>query len=122
MVVRGRDGVITHAAGLTLVDTHTWSVETLHRDATTATVAGGTLLASAEGHDLTAIGLGYDLDGAERFHLFGARGISVLERLDERVFVDDGASTHAVNVRTGRIVRRLSRNLPQLLVGSTQRS
>jgi hypothetical protein len=119
----GRDGVVTHAAGLTLVDTRNWSVETVQRDATTATVAAGTLLAYAVGYpELSGIGLrGYELDGDQRFHLFGFRGVSVLERLDERVFVDDGAFTHAVDARRGRVVRRVTRNLPQLLVGSMQR-
>jgi hypothetical protein len=118
----GRDGVVVHPAGLTLVDTRTWSVETLHRDATSATAAAGTLLASSGGYpDLPGIGLrGYDLDGDQRFHLFAARAVNVLERLDERVFVDDGATTHAVDARMGR-VHSAPRELPQLLVGNMQR-
>ena len=118
----GRDGVAVHPAGLTLIDTGTWSVETLHRDATSATAAAGTLLASSGGYpDLPGVGLrGYDLDGDQRFHLFGVRAVHVLERLDERVFVDDGATTHAVDARMGR-VRRAPRELPQLLVGTMQR-
>jgi hypothetical protein len=118
----GRDGVVVHPAGLTLVDTRTWSVETLHREATSATAAAGTVLASSGGDpDLPGIGLrGYDLDGDRRFHVFGARAIHVLERLDERVFVDDGAKTHAVDARMGRI-QPAPRDLPQLLVGTMQR-
>jgi hypothetical protein len=118
----GRDGVVVHPAGLSLIDTRSWSVETVQRDATSATTAGGTLVAWASGYpELPAIGLrGYDLDGDLRFHLFGSRGAAVLERLDERVFVDDGAVTHAVDARVGRIVRVMS-EVPQLLVGSMQR-
>lgn len=118
----GRDGVVTHPAGLRLIDTRTWSVETVHADATTATMAAGTLLASASGYpELSGIGLrGYDRDGDPRFHLFGGRAVSVLERLDERVFVDDGGVTYAVDARIGRIVRVMS-GVPQLLVGSMQR-
>jgi hypothetical protein len=118
----GRDGVVTHAAGLSLIDTGTWKVETVQRDATSVTMAGGTLLASTAGFpELQAIGLrGYDLDGDERFHLFGTRAVSVLARLDERVFVDDGAGTRAVDARTGRL-GPLVRVVPELLVGSMQR-
>lgn len=118
----GRDGVVTHAAGLSLIDTRTWKVETVQRDATAATMAGGTLLASAVGYpELPGIGLrGYDLDGDERFHVFGSRAVSVLARLDERAFVDDGAATYAVDTRTGR-ARRVVREVPELLVGSMQR-
>jgi hypothetical protein len=117
----GRDGVVVHPAGLSLIDTRSWSVETVQRDATSATTAGGTLVAWVSGPELQAIGLrGYDLDGDERFHLFGSRGAAVLERLDERVFVDDGAVTYAVDARAGRIVRVVSQ-VPQLLVGSMQR-
>jgi hypothetical protein len=118
----GRDGVVVHPAGLALVDTRTWAVETLHRDATTATAAAGTLLASSAGSpNLPGIGLrGYDFDGDQRFHLFAARAVSVLERLDERVFVHDGATTYAVDARMGR-VHRAPREVPQLLTGTMQR-
>jgi hypothetical protein len=118
----GRDGVVTHAAGLSLVDTRTWKVETVQDDATAATMVGATLLASAAGYpELAGIGLrGYDLDGDERFHLFGARAVSVLGRLDDRAFVDDGGAAYAVNTQTGRVLRRV-RQVPELLVGSMQR-
>jgi hypothetical protein len=117
----GRDGVVVHPAGLTLVDTRTWSLETLHRDATTATVAAGSLLASSDGFpDLPGIGLrGYDLDGDRRFHLFTSRAVNVLGHVDERVFVDDGVSTRVVDARTGRVLRA-PRSLPHLLVGTMQ--
>jgi hypothetical protein len=118
----GRDGVVTHAAGLSLIDTRTWKVETIQRGATTATMAGTTLLAAAAGYpELPGIGLrAYDLDGDERFHLFGRRAVSVLARLDERAFVDDGDATYAVDIRTGRVLR-VARQVPELLVGSMQR-
>jgi hypothetical protein len=117
-----RDGVIVHPAGLSLIDTRTWNVEAVQREATAATMAGGTLLASTAPYpELEAIGLrGYDLDGDQRFHLFGTRAVSVLARLDERVFVDDGALTRAVDARTGRVLR-VVREVPELLVGSMQR-
>lgn len=118
----GRDGVVTVAAGLSLVDTRTWRTETIQHDATAATMAGGTLLASVAGFpELKPIGLrGYDLDGDQRFHLFGARAVSVLTRLDERVFVDTGGVTRAVDARTGR-VGVVVRQVPELLVGNMQR-
>jgi hypothetical protein len=119
----GRDGVVTHAAGLSLIDTRTWKVETVQRDATAATMAGGTLLASTAAYpELEAIGLrGYDLDGDERFHVFGTRAVSVLARLDDRVFVENGDGlTRAVDARTGR-VRLVVREVPELLVGSMLR-
>jgi hypothetical protein len=119
----GRDGVVTHAAGLILIDTHTWKLETVQRDATAATMAGGMLLASAGGYpELPGIGLrGYDLDGDERLHLFGSRAVSVLARIDARVFVEQGDGlTRTVDVRTGRIARFV-REVPELLVGTMQR-
>jgi hypothetical protein len=118
----GRDGVLTVAAGLSLVDTRTWKTETIQRDATAATMAGGTLLASVSGFPaLQPIGLrGYDLDGDQRFHLFGAQAVSVLARLDERVFVDTGGVARAVDPRTGRI-GRVVRHVPELLAGSMRR-
>jgi hypothetical protein len=118
----GRDGVVTHAAGLSVVDTRTWKVETVQRSATAATMVGGTLLASAAGYpELEGIGLrGYDVDGDQRFHLFGRRAVSVLGRLDGRVFVGDGGATYAVDARTGRVAR-IVRQVPELLVGSMRR-
>jgi hypothetical protein len=118
----GRDGVVTHAAGLSLVDTRTWKVETVQADATAATMAGGTLLVSNAAYpELQGIGLrGFDLRGNQRFHLFGRRAVSVLARLDERAFVDDGGVTYAVDTRTGRVLR-VVRQVPELLVGSMQR-
>jgi hypothetical protein len=86
-------------------------------------MAGGTLLASAAGYpELEGIGLrGYDLDGDQRFHLFGTRAVSVLARLDERVFVENGDGlTRAVDARTGR-VQLVVREVPELLVGNMRR-
>jgi hypothetical protein len=85
-------------------------------------MAGGTLLASNAGYpELQGIGLrGYDLRGNQRFHLFGRRAVSVLARLDQRAFVDDGGVTYAVDTRTGRVLR-VVRQVPELLVGSMQR-
>lgn len=116
----GRDSVVTEAAGLSVVDTRTWKAEMLQRSVTAATMVGGTLLASAAGYpELEGIGLlGYDLDGDQRFHLFGRRAVSVLGRLDGRVFVDD--DTYAVDAGTGRVAR-VVRQLPELLVGSMRR-
>ena len=114
---------VRRSAGLTLIDTSTWKLEMVQRDATTATRAGGTLLASTTGYpELRGIGLrGYDLDGRQRFHLFGTRAVSVLARLDERVFVvGDGGLTRAVDARTG-CVELFVHELPELLVGSMRR-
>ena len=118
----GRDGVVTHAAGLSIVDTRTWKIEAVQRAATAATMAGGTLLASAAGYpELEGIGLrGYDLEGHQRFHVFGSRAVSVLGQLDGRVFVDDGGATYTVDARTGRVAR-IVRQVPELLVGSMRR-
>ncbi len=118
----GPGGVVTTVAGLSLVDTRTWSVRTLDRAASSADVVAGTLLASANGFpERPGIGLkAFDLEGNQRFHLFGSRSVSVLEHLDERVFVDAGSGTRAVDARSGGLVRA-PRNLPHLLVGSMQR-
>ena len=120
----GPGQVETTPAGLTLVDTGSWSARTLDRTANSAVYASGTLLAMAHAlsQKLTrGIGLiGFDRDGSRRFHLFGSEPVAVLERLDERVFVEAGGVTRGVDVRRASFVR-VPRELPQLLVGSMQR-
>ncbi|HET7571523.1 MAG TPA: hypothetical protein VFJ77_02505 [Gaiellaceae bacterium] len=112
---RAEDGSVTFSqapAGLAVVDTHGWTVRTLDRQATSAWVADGALLAtgggwssgdSARGEGLAA----YGPDGKLRWRLFpGTRpwvdgvvgGLAL-------VVEEGGARFHVVDVESGRILR-----------------
>jgi hypothetical protein len=110
------------AAGLTLVNTSSWSAETLDEGANGIAFAAGTLMATRQGFEVgPGIGLlGFDRDGARRFHLLGEARLAIVGTLDERVFVDDESKVRAADLRRGRLVRA-PREVPQLLVGSMQR-
>ncbi len=118
----GGGKVETTAAGLTLVDTTSWSARTLEPRANGLGFAAGTILATRQGFEVgRGIGLvGFDRGGARRFHLLGDLRLSILQALDDRVFLDDESRTRAADVRRGRMVPA-PRNLPQLLVGTMQR-
>jgi hypothetical protein len=113
--------VDTTAAGLTLVDTTRWSARTLEAGANGFGFAAGTIVATRQGFEVgRGIGLvGFDRDGTRRFHLLGDERLSVLEALDERVFLDDERRMRAADVRRARLVPA-PRILPRLLVGSMQ--
>jgi hypothetical protein len=121
----GPGQVETTPAGLTLLDTSSWSARLLDRSANSVTYVSGTVLATSQALSVKlerGVGLlGFDRTGTRRFHLFGDRAVSVLERLDERVFVEEGGAIRAVDVRRGRIVP-VPRQVPQLLTGTMQRS
>jgi hypothetical protein len=128
LVFTGEDGsavgggrVETTAAGLTLVDTTRWSARTLEARANGFGFAAGTIVATRQGFEVgRGIGLvGFDRDGTRRFHLLGDERLSVLEALDERVFLDDERRMRAADVRRARLVPA-PRTLPRLLVGNMQ--
>ena len=108
----------TTPSGLLLTDTRSWTTRLLQRDATTVTLAGGSLLAYGGGYDSaadTSPGAGltiYGLDGTRRAHLFSR---TPLYRMDAEgrfayVWFPDGGG-HVVVVRTasGRVVANLTR-------------
>jgi hypothetical protein len=116
------------AAGVKLIDTRDWNVHTLDGNASSLAVADGTFLISAslwssvEGRS-AGIGLtGYGPDGSARFHLFGSRPLWV-QVLGSRAFVPRGGRRPAydiVDVRTGRIMRRMRGFMPDPLLPSCE--
>jgi hypothetical protein len=116
------------AAGVKLIDTRDWSVRTLDPNASSLAVADGTLLVSASlwsSAERRAAGIGltaYGPDGSARFHLFGSRPLWV-QVLGSRAFVPGGGRRPAydiVDVRTGRIVRRMRGFMPDPLLPSCE--
>jgi hypothetical protein len=109
------------AAGLTLVNTSSWSAETLQERANGIAFAAGTLMATRQGFEVgRGIGLlGFDRDGSRRFHLLGDARLAIVGTLDERVFLNDESKLRAVDLRRGRLVRA-PHEFPQLVVGSMQ--
>jgi hypothetical protein len=118
----GGGNVDVTAAGLTLVNTSSWSAETLEDRANGIAFAAGTLMATRQGFEVgRGIGLlGFDRDGSRRFHLLGDVRLAIVGMLDDRVFVDDESKVRAADLRRGRLVRA-PREVPQLVVGSMQR-
>ena len=134
LAVTGNDGHATiagageqewaTAAGLKLIDTRSWSIRTLDRSSTRATIVAGTLLASGliwdsrtqrfQGAGLT----GYSLDGTRRYHLYGDEPVEALYgdgpvEFGSRVLVGGAAGSSLfrhgalLDLRTGREVRRI---------------
>jgi hypothetical protein len=126
-LVNGQDDEQTTPAGLALIDVRDWSKRTLDERASEFLFAAGTLLAygirgnsatqTIDGMGLTA----YDLDGKERFHLFGDELIYFVQTAGPFAYAWlDGASPVAVDLRSGTVVSRLDRyrgdDLPALVV------
>ena len=110
------------AVGLNLVDTSSWSSETLEPRANGLAFAAGTLVGTRQGFEVgRGIGLvAFDRDGDRRFHLLGDARLSIMDTLDDRVFFDDETRTRAADLRRGRLVAA-PRSVPVLLVGSMSR-
>ena len=117
----GRPQLRVTPAGLKLIDTRSWTVETLDPRATWATVAGGTLLATGNLWDSTtqeAAGTGlvaYGSDRTKRFHLFADQRVSV-QAAGPRVLASATRRQFVIDVGSGRIVRTARGQPPQLLV------
>ncbi|HET7647980.1 MAG TPA: hypothetical protein VFK17_05370 [Gaiellaceae bacterium] len=107
-------------AGLKLIDTLTWSVRTLDRTTTRATVAAGTLIAygllwDSRSQRFSGTGLiGYTLDGDRRYHHYGDDPISAVEPIGDRLIVGGAAGSALfrrgalLDARSGRELRRAS--------------
>ena len=100
--------------GLNLVDTRTWTIRTVDRQAQTFDVAGRLLLATrwyAE-QGLSPMGVAaYDLEGEPRWRRFAGSNALVWAPGGPRVYVDVGdhgeRRTHIVDLSDGRTVRLL---------------
>jgi hypothetical protein len=111
-------------AGLSLIDTKRWSVRLLDERVGELTLADSALLAWTFPEEfvprrLREIGLTvYELDGRERIRLFEGEGIWDLQAAGRLAYVGVGhwSALHVVDLETGKVVRRLDREVwPQLL-------
>lgn len=113
-VPAGVERVETTPFGLSIVDTKDWTVEVVDRSTTEVARVEDTLLAtdiSIGSSGLTA----YTLGGERRFRLFDGTSVLVSQSLGSTAFVTpSGERIHAVDVTTGRVLRRL-RTMPRLL-------
>jgi hypothetical protein len=110
-------------AGVSLIDTHDWTVRVLDPGATSATIADETLLTFAWLWDSTrdqAGGTGltaYGPDGSQRFHVFQSRPIYNVQALGRRAFVwGAGGGYSVVDLRRGRVLRSFRGAPPRLLL------
>jgi hypothetical protein len=125
---RGSQNQRTTPAGVALVDTESWTPRMIEPKATTAVLAGDTLLAYGtywsselgvhEGSGLT----GFDLEGRRRFHVLDGEPIWIVEVTGRYGFVrfDDSCLGTLVDVSTGSVLRDLQAdedcNWPSLLI------
>jgi hypothetical protein len=116
-------------AGLSLVDTRTWTLHEIDPGATEVRVAGDLLVATGSSYSTTgktaAIGLrAYGLDGARRFRLFGGREVWIEQVHDGRAYVGilppngGEADLRVVDLQAGRAGVRRPGRLPWLLLES----
>ena len=126
---RGEQQNRIRAAGLSLIDTRSWSVRTIDDGATDVHVAGDLLLATGSSFDPAtgdgeSIGLtAYGLDGRRRFALFEGREVWVRHVHGGRAYIDlplqrpPWSSLRVVDIDAGRAVHaKRSGPLPWLLL------
>jgi hypothetical protein len=107
----GADRVQTKPLGLSVIDTSDWTKNRIDGDAWGARFAGSTLLAWYQEGGLN----GYAVDGARRYHLFGADALGVVATYGSRAFVAfDHKPLHVIDAATGRVLGT-RRSLPRLL-------
>jgi hypothetical protein len=120
LAVAGSDEEETRVrpAGLSLIDTHSWTVRTIDRAATDIHVTRDLLLATGAATGLAA----YGFDGTERFRIQEGRAAWIEQVFDGRAYVGgmrlDGrpAPLRVVDLATGRTVARRAAPLPFLLL------
>ena len=113
-------------AGLLAVDTRTWEVRTIDAGGTSFTLADDVLFAWGGRWDAAAqrtVGIGlhaYDLEGAERFHLFDGEYAWVDQVYGGRAYVGSASvnELRVVDLATGSVVASRQKALPWLLLGS----
>lgn len=113
-------------AGLQVVDTRTWNLRTLDRDATSFEIADGQILATGWRLDAQrrAIGIGlavYATDGVKRFQLFAGEHAWPAEVVDGRAYVMVESAQdklHIVDLVTGTVTGVREPVLPKLLLGT----
>jgi hypothetical protein len=112
LAVTGMDRPDT-PAGLTLVDTRSWSAERVDSRTSDVTLAGGRLLA----YGYLGRGVrGYSLDGTRRFRAFGDDVIFGLQGVGANVLLAARSGLALIDARTGRPLRRF-RTFAMTLLG-----
>jgi hypothetical protein len=110
-------------AGVSLIDTHDWTVRVVDHGATSATIADETLLTFSWLWDSTRYQAGgtglsaYGPDGSQRFHVLKSRPIYNVQALGRRAFVWGSTSGYSVvDLRRGRVLRSFRGEPPRLLL------
>jgi hypothetical protein len=116
----------TQPVGLLVIDTRSWSIQTIERRATSFVVAGNLLLATGSSWDpatskTTGIGVAaYGFDGESRFQLFDGESAWVAQVYGGRAYVGisgQQASLQIVDLTAGRVVGERPPSLPWLVQG-----
>jgi hypothetical protein len=126
----------TDPAGLSLIDTDSWTVRRIDDSVSSVSRVGNLLLATGYSWDSSAQrqggnGLaGYAPDGTKRFHLFGGSRLPQLRIYGGRAYVglygtvrvgsahirlDDGSAFKTVDLRTGTVIGTRTAPLPILV-------
>jgi hypothetical protein len=92
-------------AGLTLIDTRSWSARTIDTHTTDVTLAGGTLLAHSYPSGARGV-TGYTRDGKRRFRVLREGLIVGVQGLGPRALVGALGGNALIDARTGRPLRR----------------
>jgi hypothetical protein len=109
-VPAGGEHVQTSSAGLSVVDTGSWTRRTIDPDAQHAAFAANTLLGSG-GDGLS----GYSTDGDRLYHLFEGQNVGVAASLGSRAFVvQNKGPVRIVDATSGRVLGA-HRGVPRLL-------
>jgi hypothetical protein len=115
-------------AGLSLIDTRTWTVRKLDRGADAFVRAGDDLLASGIGSDSgtgARSGMGvasYRPNGSQRFHILAGVPVWIDQAWGGRAFITvrDYTDVRVMDTTTGLILgKRNGANIPRLLVGGS---
>ena len=110
-------------AGLTLVDTRSWSARTIDPRTTDAVLVSDALLASSflfDSLSQTTVGsglTGYSVDGKRKYHIHGEAPIIGVQPLGTKALVGGPRGVTLIDARSGRELRRFRRFTMSVLAG-----
>jgi hypothetical protein len=140
----GAEGALsmrTDPAGLSLIDTNSWTVRRIDDSVSHVWRGGNLLLATGYSWDSSTqqhgrFGLAaYGLDGSKRFHVFEGRHLTQLKVYGSRAYVglegtvrvgaswirlDDGSAFKTIDLTTGQVIGTRTAPLPMLFVDERQ--